>query len=454
MIRLMNPTNAFLRIETGPHVILVDPWLSPRIYDGGWTQYPPLDPNPARHLVGGTHLLITHIHEDHFDLNTIRLLPRDIQVILPDIWPNHLMHQQLKAEGFTYIERLKPGQDSWGAPQALHIEAIPPMNAHGQELKDYRASKHSTQAIDAGFIIQAEGQKLVLFGDNTPYDATALPEPTRANMRDADVIAFSYNGAANDYPLCYDFTLEEKRAIIEKRERMRPQAHLTCFRELAPKALLPYSADFSACGPMALKFAELYQGCWHMSRAQASAKYQHMAAIPTYPIYENDVLELGRNHRELLVKHVDPPLTLTEAAHGLYTESAPVERIYQRSTEAMESLIYCTLPSAANHLFSKMAELDLATDWTLAIDVKQGQYEPKFYLDFNSKRVVLGTPTSQERVLHLTIDAHYLSALLLGDQHWDNAQLSLQLAWRRTPNVYDSSLYQALNFFHLPRRRE
>ena len=32
-------------------------------------------------------VIITHIHEDHFDLKTLECLNREVEIVLPDVYP-------------------------------------------------------------------------------------------------------------------------------------------------------------------------------------------------------------------------------------------------------------------------------------------------------------------------------------------------------------------------------
>jgi L-ascorbate metabolism protein UlaG (beta-lactamase superfamily) len=64
---------AGVKLELGSRTLLIDPWISPDIWDGAWTA--PVVPieiaTPARSV------LITHLHNDHFD-------PAAIRTALPD----------------------------------------------------------------------------------------------------------------------------------------------------------------------------------------------------------------------------------------------------------------------------------------------------------------------------------------------------------------------------------
>ena len=90
MVKLQNPSNACVRLEFSDCIMLCDPWFTSGIYEGALCNFPPVEA-PEKVLKDITHLFISHIHEDHWDLNVIRTLNRDIEILIPDIYPNHLM---------------------------------------------------------------------------------------------------------------------------------------------------------------------------------------------------------------------------------------------------------------------------------------------------------------------------------------------------------------------------
>ena len=70
-MKIKNIHNAFTIVESGGHKIICDPWIEDGIFDGGWGIFPPVE-NIENYLDGTTHCFISHIHEDHFDLNAIK----------------------------------------------------------------------------------------------------------------------------------------------------------------------------------------------------------------------------------------------------------------------------------------------------------------------------------------------------------------------------------------------
>jgi len=59
---------AGIKLEVGDRTLLIDPWISPEIWDGAWTQ--PVV--PIEIATRARSVLITHLHNDHFDPAAIR----------------------------------------------------------------------------------------------------------------------------------------------------------------------------------------------------------------------------------------------------------------------------------------------------------------------------------------------------------------------------------------------
>ena len=64
---------AGIKLELGDRTLLIDPWISPEIWEGAWTM--PVVPIDV--ATRGRNVLITHLHNDHFD-------PAAIRAALPD----------------------------------------------------------------------------------------------------------------------------------------------------------------------------------------------------------------------------------------------------------------------------------------------------------------------------------------------------------------------------------
>ena len=107
--------------------------------------------------------------------------------------------------------------------------------------------------------------------------------------------------------------------------------------------------------------------------------------------------------------------------------------------------------AAAQNLFAAMERLRLRSDWALAIDpFDLGAPAPLWHVDLAARALADGPAPADRKRVTCRIDSGFLAAILARKSHWNNAQLSFQLAWRREPNEYDDALYKAINYFHEP----
>ena len=232
-------------------------------------------------MTGVTHCFVSHIHEDHYDVATLELLDRSATILVPDVYPNHLVASRLKQMGFDKIRMLKP-KVPVEVSRDLTAEVVPRMNAFGQELEHYETHDLESLVIDNGVIFFSAGLKVVLLADNVPYcpeDAGSSLE----NMRDCDLLAFSYNGAASDYPLCYENLSDgDKRAIADDREDKREKVNRNLIDLVLPKALMPYSSEFALVGPMAKKFAAWCGDAWWANKHKVVGKVYRQHRAPHF----------------------------------------------------------------------------------------------------------------------------------------------------------------------------
>ena len=77
-------------IETKNAILLIDPWFSKKgAFFGSWYQYPKnhsFRKDVLKLLAGkkAGYIFITHEHEDHFDTEFLKLIPKEIKIIIPN----------------------------------------------------------------------------------------------------------------------------------------------------------------------------------------------------------------------------------------------------------------------------------------------------------------------------------------------------------------------------------
>ena len=119
------------------------------IFDNSWMVYPPvLDIRKA--INGVTHVFISHIHQDHYDINLIKLLPSNTKFLIPNLFPNNKIADRLKQLGFEDVKILDLEKE-YHLEEDLNFFVIPPMNDYGQETENMKKEQNFTDVpIDTG----------------------------------------------------------------------------------------------------------------------------------------------------------------------------------------------------------------------------------------------------------------------------------------------------------------
>jgi UDP-MurNAc hydroxylase len=441
MITLQNIANAFCKLEHGGRVFLTEPWVTEGIFEGGWSPYPPIQ-DKASALSRCDYLYISHIHEDHFDLQAIQRLPRSVVAIIPEVFPNHLIRNALEKLGFENLKMLKPLTPLELSPE-LTVSIIPPLNGFAQEQALYQTAGVSI-GIDTGLLIRWNDVRLLMLNDNSPYQLDPLQKANDI-LKGCDLLAVNYNGGADDYPVCYrGLSNKEKRTLCDRRDEKKLEANLRFIRWLQPKAILAYSSDFSVCGPQALQFASVRQGVFSDKQLMAE-RLQQESGVPAFALYENDRLKIDRASATKVAGKMTYP-TLEQRAAELY-DATPN---YAGRFPAIKDLpaLWADAAEAAGHMFQYMEKFRWKSDWVL--EIRLGDSGSSRCVDLRDRKIFEGpVPDGRKRLTCFT-DPYYFAALVRRLSHWNNAMISYNLEWERVPNEYDAFLYKALNFFHKP----
>jgi hypothetical protein len=259
---------------------------------------------------------------------------------------------------------LKPGVLE-EVSDGLVAEVVPRMNAYGQEVDLYQEGEAVSLVIDTGLLLAADELRVAFLADNVPYqprDAAGSVE----RMKGCDLLACSYNGAASDYPLCYDsLDASEKREIAAAREELRDRTNRAFIEAVAPKALLCYSSEFGLKGPRAIEFATWCSGNWWADKRAAAARFQEVLDVPSFALYEGDRLDLARGGSAELVAGSRTPPALLDFERALFNETPNTRSLFP---EVAPDELSRMIKQAAEHMFGKMNKLRLRSQWCLSLE--------------------------------------------------------------------------------------
>ena len=348
--------------------------------------------------------------------------------------------------GFTNIISLDFAEDVQIEPD-LSVELVSAMNDFGLETNDFDDGEEiELGSIDTGLILKAEGKKLLLLGDNSPYNLDGAGASVE-RMMNCDLVAVPYNGYADDYPVCYtNWDLNKRKDISYAQSENRWAQQFETLRKLQPKAVLPYSSDFALQGPLAKEFVNVHSPDW-TNKHYVSAYVEKHLGCQSFALFEGDVASLTGAKCWDVSRKQDPlsRMRLSDFAEYTYSPISNTKYLFE-NIESVDALEY-SMAQASEHMANIMEGRNVSSNAQLQITMTDLE-DVHFVLDFDSGKVRRGklNCASDEWICYL--DSNYLNAILDFKSHWDDARISFNLSWARDENFYDKQAYMALNFFH------
>ena len=430
-IRALN--NATTLISTPCHNLLLDPWLIGDLYYGSWSPYASV--KDLTFLQDVDSIFISHIHEDHWDLDTLSLLNRKKPIYIPQMRVNNVIELKLKKLGFENIMQVGILED-FEISENLTLRIIPPLNSFGQELGRYIDGYESNATnIDTGLLVSDNISKTshcFLF-DNSPYDIKLLA----SSIGDKKISSFWYphNGYAQDYPLCYeniDSALKEKihNQMIQKRIDVVKQS----IDLIRPDVYLPHSADFVINGQISKNF-NLFAKKDFLDRYQTSQKYDFKDINAS-----SDYLNYGD---EMIIDHSGYSIDRNVYEFNLNKSDISYSARFNSSMVSIEDL-KISFENMLRRSRSYGVKLELLQTWAISIITNS------LDIHFSFKNgVIKESDLDKYKLLSIKLNDSQLSALLNREIHFNNASIGCLFSYTREPNEYCQEVYSSLNFFHL-----
>jgi L-ascorbate metabolism protein UlaG (beta-lactamase superfamily) len=143
-------------IELGGARLLTDPVLRKRLFHLRRVA-PPVDPD---HHSGLDAVLVSHLHHDHLDLPSLKLLDgHGVRLVVPAG-----AGRLASGRGFASVTELAPGEVIRVA--RAEVLAVPAVHHGGRVLS-------RTKANCLGYVVQADGVRVYFAGDTDVFDAMA-----------------------------------------------------------------------------------------------------------------------------------------------------------------------------------------------------------------------------------------------------------------------------------------
>ena len=123
-MKLKSLNNASVLIESRNDFILVDPWLVGSLYQESWS--PSVKLKNSNFLKNINKVFISHLHKDHWDSETIKLLDPETEFYIPNLNFNKIIISELHEMGFknVFMKDISKWQD---INESLSFYFVPPL---------------------------------------------------------------------------------------------------------------------------------------------------------------------------------------------------------------------------------------------------------------------------------------------------------------------------------------
>jgi hypothetical protein len=148
---------------------IIDPWIYGNLYNSSWSPYPK-NSFEKKKLKLIKYCYISHVHQDHWDLDTIKCFDYKVIFYIADLNFNRIIGDKLKSLNFKRIIYLKFNKD-YKINKKYSIKLIQPLNRMGLETENIKNCDNNLIGIDTGIIIRFNDKSNhIILTDNSPYD--------------------------------------------------------------------------------------------------------------------------------------------------------------------------------------------------------------------------------------------------------------------------------------------
>jgi UDP-MurNAc hydroxylase len=394
--------NCFL-VRAGKDLLLIDPWLSSQgAFFGSWFQY------PKNHMFQSTivdmskqqqlFVYVTHEHQDHFDLDTIRLLDKSTKFLVPRYKDGYLS-STIRNLGFcvTELEDLT----CWDIGAHVRIKVF---------ISDVGVNH------DSALLIETDDFRFFNQNDCKIFDRLDLVQLP------IDYYSVQFSGATW-HPVCYtNYTDIQKQSLSEEKISTKFRNVIYALAKLSPSYFIP------SAGPAIFPFLET-----SLSSGQDNI-FVHQPTLHRF-LRDNNIncMLYPRPGEEINPSTSTTPFgaptaeDLSRYRNGIGNPWERVEVDFEKDQ----------LIAAVEARLERISDIKSSAIPLLVFKWGEGHNE-RIGIDLNSKTVLDQIDVAPQAFYQLTACKKYFGLMSSPGIRWQDIHLSLRASVHRNPDNFNN----------------
>lgn len=447
-MRVQYISSACVLVEHAGVKVLCDPWLTDGIHYGSWYHYPPLTFKPED-FSDVDYIYVSHVHEDHMDLGTLRRLPRTIPILIHDYAEKYLL-RILQEEGFQKVTEVSHHSVfPLGGDFTVQILAADNCNPAlcGRIFGCAMPRPYQrTSQIDSLAVFHGSGKTVVNTND-CPY-ALAHPvcDDIREKYKTIDFLMVGYGGAG-PYPQCFvelDEAEKLERAWRKRRQFLKQTADY--LDNLRPAYFLPFAGQYTLGGKLAR--LNRFRGIPELDELPAElGPLMSPRGISSQMVLLNSGewfdVDQGVASR--------PYSPIDRIQRDRYVEEVLAQKkfIYEEEFQIPKSQwvdLTSKLELAQKRMLHYQDLYGYRSNWRIYLDAAQ---EHLYCVPFDGSPVEKAARGSErEPFVRFGLDYSLLQMVLDRKAHWNNVDGGQHLTHARRPDVFEPALIHFISYLH------
>jgi CMP-N-acetylneuraminate monooxygenase len=400
-IRWLN--HATVYIESNGVSLITDPWLFGPAFMTGWWLKDPSTVDSVELLKKADYIYISHNHPDHLHPETLSLLSRDKKLIVGD-FSTKSTEKYLKALGFNNIMSLG-FNDIYEIGSGFQISIM--------KSGDFRD--------DSGIYLNINGYQILLTVDCNFLNSNILPQ-------NIDLLMTSFAAGASGFPICYnDYTLEEKRNILNRNKMGRKSSVINYLNATKPKNYIPYAGMFK-------EYSKRDHFVRNNNEKNLTNDFDQICTNLNINYIEPKRDEVISFKNGIISKKNINVTYLQKEDTSFYIEKYKEEYVYDSSvlisylkkSQFYNNQILQIIPT--NDSFDEMVD-----------EVVYADFKNQIYKTINSDDII--DSKDEFRVMKLFVRKEIIACVVENKLPWEDFSIGFQMRVLRTPNEYESEFW-------------